>query len=463
MAIIISGVNDAIEWASTIYIGDRDCNGRDIGMKRTLIYDISRLFLGPLSLTPRGIDRVDLLLARYFLTDPSTNFLAVVPTLLGMQVLDAARVGRGLHQLEVLWSETSSPEGDPQFRRLLDLLAGAEVFKDKVLSAKLSLPEKLARMASLHAAVGFAPGKSVARHVPSGAIYLSVGHYGPAFPFLMHWLGRRRDVRPVLMLHDVIPLETPEYVSPQLTRLHARMVRSVARYGAGLIVSSDHARTTVRSALAAVGRCEIPDLVARLPLAEAFDDPVEALPALRNSRYFVVCGTLEPRKNHQLVLEIWRRLNMESPNPPHLVFVGAPGWQSGLILHMLKHSGPMLDHVHHISGLSTPALKSLLVGACALLSPTFSEGFGLPIIEAEHLGVPVIASDIPAHREVASANTLLLDPTDGPAWREAINVLSTSGSGGQRPRPAKTAVLEREAYISSICAFLDQIGATHGH
>jgi glycosyltransferase involved in cell wall biosynthesis len=428
-------------------------------MKRTVVYDLSRLFIGPLTRTPRGIDRVDLLLARYFRVDPDTHFLGVVPTLYGMQVLDAARVGRGLDRVESLWAETTRPRDDPRMQRLLEWLTGAPGLTLGPPLPKLTLMNKIARLASLHAAVGFAPGKSAVRHIPPGSIYLSIGHYSLAYPFLMRWLDRRRDVRPVLMLHDVIPLDAPEYVSTVLARLHARMVNSVARYGAGLIVSSAHARQTVTAALSAAGRPAIPTLAARLPLAEAFDSPAEALPALDGVRYFVICGAIEPRKNHQLVLNVWRRLCAEGPDPPHLVIVGSPGWRSSVVLHMLENPGPMRGRVHHVDGLSTPALKSLLAGARALLSPTFAEGFGLPIIEAEHLGVPVVASDIPAHREVSGPDAVLIDPTDGPAWLGAVTALALRGPRHARARPMAAALGERKLYMAAIGEFLAEIAA----
>src|SRR5690606_8450931 len=63
---------------------------------------------------------------------------------------------------------------------------------------------------------------------------------------------------------------------------------------------------------------------------------------------------------------------------------------------------------------------SLMRGCVALLAPSHVEGFGLPPYEAQALGVPVIASDIPAHREFAGDGVLLLDPLDGPAWVAAL-------------------------------------------
>jgi glycosyltransferase involved in cell wall biosynthesis len=61
-----------------------------------------------------------------------------------------------------------------------------------------------------------------------------------------------------------------------------------------------------------------------------------------------------------------------------------------------------------------------MLGARAVLMPTFAEGYGLPVIEALASGAPVIASDIPVFHEIGDNRLLLIDPTDGPKWREAI-------------------------------------------
>jgi len=71
-------------------------------------------------------------------------------------------------------------------------------------------------------------------------------------------------------------------------------------------------------------------------------------------------------------------------------------------------------------GLSSPALRRLIAHAKALLMPSFAEGFGLPVIEALAVGTPVIASDLPAHREIAGDLAIYRDPTDGPGWLAAI-------------------------------------------
>ena len=88
------------------------------------------------------------------------------------------------------------------------------------------------------------------------------------------------------------------------------------------------------------------------------------------------------------------------------------------------------------AGLSTAGLVELVAGARGLLMPSFAEGYGIPIVEALSLGTPVVASDIPVHREIAGGHAAFLHPLDGPGWRDAIRRLARTGEPeADRPGP----------------------------
>lgn len=390
-------------------------------MTPPIAYDVTRLFLGPLSRTPRGIDRVDMAYAEHvFTTRPQA--VAVLPTAWGVRCFGRERALAGLKRLRELWTETVAPDDDPVWLALRARLLGQPEPTGCDRAAPGAGPRtRPARLLSLLRATGVCAGKAVRRGVPQGAVYLNVGQTGLALPFLLRWLDRRMDVTSAFMLHDVIPLESPEYVEPQGVWGHSNMVAVTARYANALIVSTDAARAAIERELAARGRAPLPAFARALPPSEAFGAHVEPDPALENCAYFVACATLEPRKNVELLAEIWKRLcAQQGEGAPHLVIVGAKGWTGERIIARLERAPATRGRLHIVHGLSTPALARLIAGARAMLSPSFTEGFGLPLVEAQAIGTPVIASDIASHREIAGAGTLLLDPLDGPGWQAEI-------------------------------------------
>ncbi len=122
--------------------------------------------------------------------------------------------------------------------------------------------------------------------------------------------------------------------------------------------------------------------------------------------YFLFVGTIDPRKNLDLILEAISRL---SATPP-LVIAGWKGWGHKKLEHRLAHLG-LKERVHLLDYVSEEDLRALYSGAKALLYPSLYEGFGLPILEAMACGCPVITSNTSSLPEVAGKAALLIDPT----------------------------------------------------
>lgn len=124
----------------------------------------------------------------------------------------------------------------------------------------------------------------------------------------------------------------------------------------------------------------------------------------------LVVSTIEPRKNHEYVLDVFDKL-WASGKQVQLIIVGKIGWEvSELIKRIEQHPklGSLL-HVYH--DLNDAELVYCYKNSTALISPSHTEGFGLPIIEALEHGLPVIASDIPVYREIGG-DTVMYVKTD---------------------------------------------------
>jgi hypothetical protein len=269
------------------------------------------------------------------------------------------------------------------------------------------------------------------------------------------WLCRSSIIGlAAIMLHDVIPLKYPKLVNPGSVAHHARMVRTAAHRADCMIYNSTYACDGVNAALASLGRGMIPSLVRSLPLPVAFAEASGSLPELAGVHYFVAIATIEPRKNIDLLVRVWKSmLARMNGATPHLILVGSRGYGAERILATLNSDPVLRTRIHHVSGLSSPALASLVLGAAGMLCPSHSEGFGLPVLEGNAMGVPTIASDIPAHREVADAATTLLQANDGAAWERTITALPPPG---QRFRPRIPCGLTEAAYCSDLVAFLER-------
>jgi len=116
-------------------------------------------------------------------------------------------------------------------------------------------------------------------------------------------------------------------------------------------------------------------------------------------RYILMVSTIEPRKNHELLLAVWENLRSEDCEDLDLVFVGSPGWKYSSTLDRLR---PWVarGRIHVLSDVPTEELRVLYSQASLTVCPSVAEGFDFSGVEAMRCDCPVAASDIPVHREI---------------------------------------------------------------
>ena len=369
-----------------------------------VILDISRLLAVSHRPAPTGIDRVELAYARHFaaVSDSRCTFVAELP-LLGFAALPRQIVADLVAALEEAW------------------LAGGRGAGPAARRARLALPFGRSALAE------------VLRR-PGPKAFLLVSHRALERPARIASM-RRHGCHFVPMIHDLIPLVHPEYARPGQAEKHRRRISTTAAMADGILVNS-----------AATGEELLPWLSGRPitpPIAVAplgVTPPEVEAPPVAMRPYFVALGTIEPRKNHLLLLNLWRHFaGSMGPAAPRLVVVGRRGWENENVLDMLERCEALDGLVREGSGLSDRQVATLLRGARALLFPSFAEGFGLPLAEALALGLPAIASDLPALREVGGEVPDYLDPLDGAGWRAAVLDYARPDSAARRAQVARMA------------------------
>ncbi|RBP17163.1 glycosyl transferase family 1 [Roseiarcus fermentans] len=416
---------------------------------RPVLYDLTRLFSRVFNRTPNGIDRVDFAFADHFLGARGATGYGLLMTPIGPRVYSQAAAREVVDLVRRHWGEEVVPDQDRHLTHVSAALRDDSPERRFSKGRAGQFAESLRWMARHGVWLGQAPGRLAA----DGAVYLNVSQYLIDFDLCLRWLGANPAIDGVFFLHDLLPLQLPEYFRPTEYRRHEHRLRGVARRGRAAIVSSQSVRSALARHMAGLGRPDLPILVAPLAPDPTFSTVETAATADPEAPYFVMCGTIEPRKNHLLILQVWRDLVARlGDRAPKLVLVGERGWENEHIIDLLDRSVSLRRHVVEVSGLPTPSLKRLMLGARALLMPSFGEGYGLPIVEALAAGVPVIASDIPVFHEIGGGRMTMIDPTDGPGWLAAIRAYADDAGGARTQALARLNGYRGPAWASTLAA-----------
>jgi glycosyltransferase involved in cell wall biosynthesis len=383
-----------------------------------VLFDMARIFIRGSRFSPTGIDRVVVAYARWLLDQPDIELQPVIT--FGGRLFGVPRgmLERTIRQNAAFTRQRNEADDSGPTWAALQQTLGADLDRPSPFRARTGTGQLPAR-AKWHLDIA---GRALANLRPvsasPGAIYLNVSHTGLDQPRVLRRLSER-GVAPVVMVHDLIPINFPEYCAPSAEARHRRRMAEVVAHARLVITNSQTTANELSTYATGLGLSAPQTQVAPLGIeADFFTDAPDWAPA---RPYFVCVGTLEARKNVAFLLALWRRLAERSgAATPRLVLVGRRGWENESVIDHLQRSEAVIRLVHEVSDLSDRELAHLVAGAAALLGPSFAEGFDLPVVEALALRTPVIASDIPAHRELAGAAATLLDPVDGPAWIEAI-------------------------------------------
>jgi glycosyltransferase involved in cell wall biosynthesis len=271
----------------------------------------------------------------------------------------------------------------------------------------------------------------VDRRVPVRALNLLWHRFGaPSFETLV---GRSVDVvhsptpllvpsrhaRSIVTIHDLFFLDRPAATRAEIRRDYAALAREHAKRADAILAVSE---TTARDAAERLEVAEDRITVIHAGVDECFRDGRAATdPEPPRSPYLFTVATQEPRKNLPRVIEAIAILVRRGWDG-RLLIAGGPGLDTPEIDERIERF-QLRAKVEKLGYVDAGQLPSLYRGARAVVQVSLWEGFGLPVLEAMASGAPVVASDIPVHREVAGEAALFVPCSDPEAIAGGIEKL----------------------------------------
>jgi glycosyltransferase involved in cell wall biosynthesis len=236
------------------------------------------------------------------------------------------------------------------------------------------------------------------------------------------------------MLHDVLPITHAKYYqSPwrdmfkryvlELLASHADHVHYISAFTRDELarIAKDEGLSHVAPGKVLHHGYDFGEGAATAPIsgavARVLDDPAP---------FFLMVGSIEPKKNHVRVLEEFETL-WQQRKSARLVVVGRLGWKDKDIRRALLHSPHLHANLVWLDSVNDSDLRRLYEKATGVIQASVAEGFGLPILEALSLGAPVLANDIPVFREVGGPYVTYFEMETPGALARRIDDLITSG------------------------------------
>ncbi|PQO33228.1 hypothetical protein C5Y96_10260 [Blastopirellula marina] len=213
------------------------------------------------------------------------------------------------------------------------------------------------------------------------------------------------------MVHDLIPLRFPEFFGDGMRKKFApwaeRLVRSIDFMLGDAQAAEDDLWRYIQEQNAPLEKSQVGHVrlgcdIGRVRSIDLFQVPasIRRIFSNRETAPYLMVSTLEIRKNHHYLLDAFDQLWGEGQDVS-LALVGRIGWKCEDLMERIANHPESGKRLHLLNNIGDDALNYIYQNSKAFLFSSKSEGFGLPIVEAQHHGLHVFASDIPIFREVA--------------------------------------------------------------
>lgn len=289
----------------------------------------------------------------------------------------------------------------------------------------------------------------------------NTGHSGLESDAYIEML-REQKVRPLFMVHDLIPLTHPQFCRTGEKEKHFTRLKNAMQVASGIVCNSLATMEGLVS-LCKEHSWSMPPTTVALLAPELPESAYTFRPVLKP--YFVFVSTIEPRKNHLMILQLWLKLSKQmGDSTPRLVIIGQRGWGFGEVSALLESSPVLQNLVTEISTCSDSDMVNYLNHAQAMVFPSFTEGYGMPVVEALVLGVPVIASNLQVFREFAGDIPEYVSVERSDLWAKVITDYTSPDSCMRAAQMARMKYFKAptwSSHFSKVDSLLEELTLLH--
>jgi len=224
-----------------------------------------------------------------------------------------------------------------------------------------------------------------------------------------------KSIKKIVTVHDLTPILFPKFHIFRSVLIHKLFFRKTLKNADLILTPSENTKKDIKKYLSNEKNIEVTPL--------AIDQPKTNPPRLETTPgpYILYLGTLEPRKNLELLIEAFLELK-KSENLPHkLVLAGEIGWKSDKVVKAAQN-----EHIVLTNYVTENERASLYAHCDLFVYPSLYEGFGLPPLEAMSYGKQVVCSNGGSLKEIFSNHALLFSPTNKTELKSSIQTAITA-------------------------------------
>lgn len=228
----------------------------------------------------------------------------------------------------------------------------------------------------------------------------------------------QKPMKSVTVVHDLVYLKYPDTVHSTILATQKKRMHWVQK-DVDMIIADSHSTKQDLIDLVGIDKDKINVVYPAVTVLQPTDDDLKRIYStysIRNTKYVLAVGKLEPRKNIARLISAFQKAHLDDTT---LLIVGPKGWDNtqSSTLH------PPSSNIRFLGFVPDADLFALYKNALFFIYPSLYEGFGFPLVEAMSLGCPVATSNTSSMKEIAEGYGLLFDPESEEDIIEAIETL----------------------------------------